>query len=291
MREVFPTYDISPYPVGGAAGTKEFIAGNLEMVFSSTPDLRFLYARQEWYKDVPEEALKTVHMLHLMYAHNILVTTPEVQRKYGINSWKDLHGKKVALFSVKMTPHLLFKMNLKVVGVDVTHVEMDFETMPDALKKGDIVACVAPITGGTPPPWVLSLTTKVKVVVLNPSADELKVLEKEGVDVGWFSSAKFKEYGIDVLGLDKIFGVIQVLGWHSHPKFLSEDDVYRLLKELIRRKDELVKMSKYFAEFAEDPIGMQVKAISLVPQVPVHPGLAKLLKEYGVWKESWKVAS
>jgi len=27
------------------------------------------------------------------------------------------------------------------------------------------------------------------------------------------------------------------------------------------------------------------------PEIPVHPGLAKLLKEYGVWKDSWKVAS
>jgi hypothetical protein len=42
---------------------------------------------------------------------------------------------------------------------------MNLDTIPDALKKGDIVACVTPITGGTPPPWVLSLFTKVKTVV------------------------------------------------------------------------------------------------------------------------------
>jgi TRAP-type uncharacterized transport system substrate-binding protein len=67
--------------------------------------------------------------------------------------------------------------------------------------------------------------------------------------------------------------------------------VYRLLKEMIARKDQLAKTTKYFAEFAEDPVGLQATAISAAPDVPVHPGLAKLLKEYGLWKESWKVAS
>jgi TRAP-type uncharacterized transport system substrate-binding protein len=50
-------------------------------------------------------------------------------------------------------------------------------------------------------------------------------------------------------------------------------------------------MTTYFSEFAEDPIKLQTIAISISPEVPAHPGLAKLLKEYGVWKNEWKVAS
>jgi TRAP-type uncharacterized transport system substrate-binding protein len=50
-------------------------------------------------------------------------------------------------------------------------------------------------------------------------------------------------------------------------------------------------MTAYLRRFAEDPIGLQVTAVSSAPEIPVHPGLAKLLKEYGVWKDSWKVAS
>ena len=72
---------------------------------------------------------------------------------------------------------------------------------------------------------------------------------------------------------------------------MSESDVYTLIKELIKRKDELANKLVYFEYFAEDPIGMQVKGISLAPEVPVHPGLAKVLKEYGVWKDAWKIAS
>jgi len=67
--------------------------------------------------------------------------------------------------------------------------------------------------------------------------------------------------------------------------------VYRLLKEMINKKDELAKMTEYFSEFAEDPVGLQATAVSTAPDVPVHPGLAKLLKEYGMWRNEWKVAS
>jgi TRAP-type uncharacterized transport system substrate-binding protein len=50
-------------------------------------------------------------------------------------------------------------------------------------------------------------------------------------------------------------------------------------------------MNAYYARFAEDPIGLQATAISIAPEVPVHPGLAKLLKEQGVWRGEWKIAS
>jgi TRAP-type uncharacterized transport system substrate-binding protein len=34
---------------------------------------------------------------------------------------------------------------------------------------------------------------------------------------------------------------------------------------------------------------MQVKAIERIPEIPVHPGLAKYLQERGVWQKEWKI--
>jgi TRAP-type uncharacterized transport system substrate-binding protein len=292
IRDVFPTFGVSSYPIGGVtANTKEFVKGNLEVTFSSASDLKLLYAREEWYKDIPQNVLMPVHTLYILTNQHIIVTTPEFKEKYRLNSWKDLDGKKVTLYSVKYENYKWYEKALKMLGVNFTHVEMDLDMIPDALKKGDIVACVTPITGGTPPPWVLSLFTKVKTIAIYPSEDEVKVLEKAGLAMSWFSTKKYKEYGVDVLGADKTFGVTLVLGWNTHPKFMSEDEVYKLLKEMISKKDELAKMTTYFSEFAEDPIKLQTIAISISPEVPAHPGLAKLLKEYGVWKNEWKVAS
>jgi hypothetical protein len=53
------------------------------------------------------------------------------------------------------------------------------------------------------------------------------------------------------------------------------------IKEFLR---SFVKTTTCFSEFAEDPVGLQVAAISVASEIPVHPRLAKILKEYGVWK-------
>jgi TRAP-type uncharacterized transport system substrate-binding protein len=88
--------------------------------------------------------------------------------------------------------------------------------------------------------------------------------------MSWFSTKNFKEYGVDTLGVDRAFGVVLVTGWNTHPNFMSEDEVYKLLKTMISKKDELVKVSKNFSDFTEDPVGLQVTAISTAPEIPVH---------------------
>ena len=42
---------------------------------------------------------------------------------------------------------------------------------------------------------------------------------------------------------------------------------------------------------AKDFVGMQVAGISANPDVPVHPGLAKFLKEHKAWDEKWKASA
>jgi len=172
IRDVLPTFGVSSYPIGGVtANTKEFVKGNLEVTFSSASDLKLLYAREEWYKDIPQNILMPVHTLYILTNQHIIVTTPEFKEKYRLNSWKDLDGKKVTLYSVKYENYKWYEKALKMLGVNFTHVEMDLDMIPDALKKGDILACVFPTTGGTPPPWGLSLATKEKVVAIYPSED------------------------------------------------------------------------------------------------------------------------
>ncbi|MEM2454519.1 MAG: TAXI family TRAP transporter solute-binding subunit [Candidatus Bathyarchaeia archaeon] len=292
LRSTFTEYGISFYAVGGAtANTKEFIAGGLELSFATAGDTALLYRRELWYKDVSPDVIKPVHTLYLCTALHIIVTTPELKEKYHLNSWKDLDNKKVCYFSSKYENYHWITRALDNLGVRWIHVETDWDLVPDALKKEDIVAVMISTTGGVPPPWCISVATKLKVVIIPPSSGEISAIEKIGGSYGWFSTESFKKAGVDVAGLDRTFGVVLALGWNTNPKYMSEDEVYKLLKELIRRKDDLAKMTAYMQEFAADPIGLQVRGISLAPDVPVHPGLAKLLKEYGAWNEAWRIAS
>jgi hypothetical protein len=42
---------------------------------------------------------------------------------------------------------------------------------------------------------------------------------------------------------------------------------------------------------AKDFVGMQVQGINANPQIAVHPGLAKFLKEHKAWNDKWKVSA
>jgi len=291
MKEVFPHYDVTLYPIGGpTANTKEFLAGTLEMPWSSATDLKLLYAREEWYKDVKEEVIKPVHTLYILRATQVFATTPELKAKYNLNSWKDLNGKKVTVYSAKLETYRWYMKAFELLGIKVTHVELDFEMIPEALLKGDIVACIYSDPGGEPAPWAQSLLVKTKVVLIPPSPEEIKKVSEAGFPFDYVPAERYTRFGIDVGGLDRVYTNPLLLGHSTTPQILDESDVYTLLKELIKRKGELANMSSYYKEFAEDPIDMQVSGVSLAPEVPVHPGLAKILKEYGVWKDAWKIA-
>ena len=72
---------------------------------------------------------------------------------------------------------------------------------------------------------------------------------------------------------------------------MPEALVYKMVTAFYAQKDELVKLDPGFTPMAKDFIGMQVQGINANPQVPVHPGLAKFLKEHKAWDDKWKVAA
>ena len=66
--------------------------------------------------------------------------------------------------------------------------------------------------------------------------------------------------------------------------------VYKMIKAFYDKRDELVKIDPGFTPMAKDFVGMQVSGINANPQIPVHAGLAKFLKEHKAWDDKWKVA-
>jgi hypothetical protein len=72
---------------------------------------------------------------------------------------------------------------------------------------------------------------------------------------------------------------------------LPEDVAYKMIKAFYDRRDELVKIDPGFTPMAKDFVGLQVQGIKANPQIAVHPGLAKFLKEHKAWDDTWKIAS
>ncbi len=72
-------------------------------------------------------------------------------------------------------------------------------------------------------------------------------------------------------------------------KNLSTEHGYKLFKILIENAKEIEKVHAMMIDYARDPLGMQIRAIGSIPKIPVHPGVAKYLKEKGLWQKEWIV--
>jgi len=62
--------------------------------------------------------------------------------------------------------------------------------------------------------------------------------------------------------------------------------VYKMLTAFYKNKDDLAKSEPGFMPMARDFVGMQVQGINANPEIPVHPGLVKFLKEHKAWNDS-----
>jgi len=122
---------------------------------------------------------------------------------------------------------------------------------------------------------------------VNPTPEQIKKLTAAG-----FAPAKInmkKAYTRD-LGVKELYGVPFYFGYHHGINFPAED-VYRALKVFEAAAPDLVKLDPGFGPLAADFAGLQVNGIKSIPEMPVHPGLAKYLKEKGKWDSSWIIAT
>ena len=76
---------------------------------------------------------------------------------------------------------------------------------------------------------------------------------------------------------------------------MSTDDVYKMLTIIDKHANDLAKQDADFAEIANGKLAAFQKAAlaQTWDLVPIHPGLAKFLKEKGQWDPKWdsKVAA
>ena len=69
---------------------------------------------------------------------------------------------------------------------------------------------------------------------------------------------------------------------------VPEADVYKMLNIVEKNAAELAKVDPTFTQIAKDMKGFQKRGVeSSADLVPIHPGLAKWMREKGVWDAKW----
>lgn len=289
LRRGVPDYDLTIYPyVSTTANMKSFLVGNLESVYAAEPGFAKLYAFKKPFagfepnvKKMPVQAV----WIYTMETH--ILTLPKNKDKF--RTWEDLDGKKIYMTKAGYMNHInIFRAMEDICGLDVTHVEVDMSKVADALRAGTIDATAAYTTALVSlASWIKVLDVSSPLQGVNPTPAQIKKLTAAG-----FTPAKInmkKAYTRD-LGVDELYGVPFYFGQHFGLDF-PEDGVYRILKVLEKSAGDLATLETGFGPLEKDFAGFQVLGIQSIPEVPVHPGLARYLKEKGLWNSSWVIAT
>jgi uncharacterized protein len=277
------TVTVQPYPQTTSA-TKAAMEDSAEIGYTADIGMTELYAGEGGFKDYNPPKGKLVHTWYAYPMESFMATSAKDAGKF--KCLKDFSGKPVFYTTAGFMNWLNFRRIYKALGYDFKHVQIDAKTNSDALQGGTIVGSVAyTVAGKSLAPYWKETEVRTDVTVINPCPDETEKLKAAGLSItpvdpkGAFS----KDVGVkEILGVPILFA-------YNVRADLPEDIVYRMLSTFYKNKDKLASIDPGFSALAKDFVGMQTAGINANPQVPVHAGLAKFLKEHKAWNDKWTV--
>jgi TRAP-type uncharacterized transport system substrate-binding protein len=227
-------------------------------------------------------------LVHTWYAYpmeSFMAVPAEKASQY--KCLKDLSGKPTFFTPAGFMNWLNFQRTFKALGYEFKHVQIDPKTQADALKAGTIAGSVAYTTAGASlAPYWKETDIRLDVTIVNPCPDEVAKLKAAGLGIAEVDPKVFSQ---DV-GVKTIEGVPILFGYNVRAD-MSEDLVYKMLTGIYQQRDKLAAADPGFTPMAKDFVAMQVNGINANPNIAVHPGLAKFLKEHKAWNDKWKIAN
>ena len=202
-----------------------------------------------------------------------------------LKSWGDLNGQRVFTGPRPWDTRAQIERAFETLGVKHEYMEVDTGSA-GALLEGGRYAALGVYTNAesTTAPWITEASLQTDWVALNPNANEIAALKKAGFSV--------VEIDPKIFGKKDTYAAKAVMlpfyyGFHVGME-VSEADVDRMLKTIEQHADELVQADKTFKQVAADMPRMQRRGVeSSAELVPIHPGLAKYMREKGVWDAKW----
>ncbi|MCC7487132.1 MAG: hypothetical protein IT529_19340 [Burkholderiales bacterium] len=199
-------------------------------------------------------------------------------------SWHDLVGKALFTGNPPWDTRAQLERAFEALGIKYEYRQVDLSAAGSLLQSGRIDGFGLYSNGeASVPPWIAEASLATDWAAVNPSAAEVATLRKAGFAVIEVKPEVFKR---DV-HTDKVVLLPFYYGFHVGLE-VPEDDVYQMLKVVEKNVGGLAKADASYAQIAKDMAGFQRRGIeSAVNFVPIHPGLAKYMREKGAWDAKW----
>jgi hypothetical protein len=285
LNKEMPDYRISVLPTAGAIATvKGYATKELDGFYGSDIAFHELATDSNRFKGFKARVQR--QPVQSFWSNTIEVGLAiHVRNKDKIKKWGDLAGKRVFTGPLPFDTRAQTERALNALGVKFNYVQVDLATVGSQLESGAIDA-MSIYTGSesSPPPWLSEASLAADWAVLNPSADEIAELKKQGLSTVDVSPKAFNR---DVHG-DKVVEFPFYYSFNVGLDEMSEADVYKMLNIVQAHVGELAKTDPTFSQIAKDMVGFQKRGVeSSADLVPIHPGLAKWMREKGVWDKKW----
>lgn len=276
---------VNPYPSTTGA-MKAAMEGTAEVGYTADVGMRQLYDRDGAFKGYKPAKGFLVHTWYA-YPMETFMAVP-ADKAAQFKCWKDFSGKPMFYTTAGFMNWLNVRRMYKALGYDFKHVEIDPATQADALQSGSIVGAAAYTTAGRSlASYWRETELRADIKLVNPCPDEIKKLKEAGLAVVEVDPKQ--AFSKDV-GVEKVMGVPILFAYNVRAD-MPEDVTYTMLSAFYKDREQLAKSDPGFTPLARDFVGMQVQGISANPDIPVHPGLAKFLKEQKAWNNKWKIAA
>ena len=284
LNKEMPKYRISVLPTAGAITTvKGFATNQLDGFYGSN------VAYHEFDTDTARFKGFKSHVQRMpvqsFWSNTIEVgLAVHVRNKDKIKKWGDLAGKRVFTGPLPFDTRAQTERGLRALKVNFEYVQVDLATAGSQLESGAIDAMTI-YTGSesAPPPWLSQASLAADWAALNPSPEEITELQKAGFSIAEVDPQVFHRdtHTSKVVELPFFYGFNVGLN-------VPEADVYKMLTIIEKNSADLAKVDPTFAQIAKDMKGFERRGVeSSVDLVPVHPGLAKWMREKGVWDAKW----
>ena len=288
LNKAMPEYRITVLPTPGAVGTvKGFAMGEFDGYYGSDVALQEFAADTGRFKGFKATMKRTPVQSLWTYTLDCGLAI-KASDAGTIKSWADLTGKPVFTGPAPFDTRKKVENALHDLGIKHVYKEVALETAGSQLNNGTIKALIIYAAGGkTPPPWLSQASLAVDWVALNPSAKELAELKAK--DYGPIevpaSNLQAKDTSGHMITLMPLYWGFD-LGLN-----VPEEDMYKMLKVIETHADELAKLDPSFRQIAGGHFAaFEHQALESTRNlVPIHPGLAKFLKEKGQWDSKWDI--
>lgn len=284
LNREMPKYRVTVQPTPGAiVSVKGYATGQFEGYYGA--DIAFYELANDLNRFKGFKPSMKRQPVQSFWTFTTEVGTGVHSRDKGkFKGWADLTGKPVFTGPLPWDVRAHLERAYNALGVKHQYRQVDLAAAGSLLQSGGIEAFIIYTNSETSTaPWIAEASLSADWAALNPTAAEIDRLKKAGFGVTEVKPEAFKKN----VHADKVVLLPFYYGFHVGLE-VPEDDMYQMLKVIEKNAAEMAKADGSFAQIAKDMPRMQRLGVeSSADLVPIHPGLAKYMREKGVWDAKW----